>query len=55
MGVFTKAVNLTVIFFSAAMALEAAGINMFSGQLFTPFGALFFFIAFLNELGMVYL
>ena len=54
MGIFTKAINLTIMFFAAALALEAAGINIFSGQLFTPVGALLFFIALLNEFGMIY-
>ena len=54
MGIFTKAVNFTIIFFALAITLEAAGISIFSGQLFTPLGVLLFFISLVNELGMIY-
>jgi len=55
MGVFAKAVNFTVAFFSIALTMEAAGISLFSSQLFTTFGAGFFFLAFLNEIALIYL
>ena len=55
LGVITKAIYLTLIAIPLAMLSGAAGIHIFSDALLSPFGALFFFLVFLNELSLVYL
>ncbi len=55
MGNFLRALNFSIIFLSIALALDAAGVGIFSEALFSPFGVLFFFLAFLNEINMIYL
>ncbi|MBI4210861.1 MAG: hypothetical protein HY544_05130 [Candidatus Diapherotrites archaeon] len=55
MGFFLKALNLTIAFFSLAVLLQSIGFGMFSDAMFTPFGVLFFFAAFWNEMNMIYL
>ena len=55
MGVFIKAVNLMLLVFPVSLIADAGGLHLFSEALFTPFGALFFFLVFLNELSLIYL
>jgi len=55
MGLFLKALNFTILFITLVILLASAGIHIFSNSLFTPFGALFFFLAFWNEFEMIYL
>lgn len=55
MGNFLKALNFSIFFICLALLLQAAGLAIFSEALFTPFGLFFFFVAFLNEIHMIYL
>ena len=48
-----KIVQFCIAFISMVLLLEAMGISLFSKVLFTPFGCLFFFVAFLNEFHMI--
>lgn len=55
MGNFLRALNFSIFSITIALVIESMGWQIFSEALFTPFGALFFFLAFLNEINMVYL
>lgn len=53
MRILFRVIKFSMFFFLAAFLLEVAGISIFSDSLFSGFGALFFFFAFLNEFSMI--
>ena len=53
MGALISGLVFAAAFYCIVLGLEFSGISLFSPDLFTHFGMLFFFLAFFNEINMV--